>query len=153
MSIIRHTPISLTDVIKDSNLIVEVQCAGPFREEIPVKDRSGKAPAPPFIKKGFIFNVQKVLKNTTTTSTIPETIQVPDENWRRFLSQHNEQYAGASGRSYHVREYETDVPSVEEAKILFLNYFQDMYDFTAKDSFESMDALEKIEKLMAAKQR
>jgi hypothetical protein len=153
MSIIQHTPISLTDVIKDSNLIVEVQCTGPFTEEIPVKDRNGKTSAPPFIKKGFMFNVTKVLKNTTAAKVIPETIQVPDENWRRFLSQHNEQYAGSPSKSYNVREYETEVPSPKEAKILFLSYFQDMYDFTAQDSFESMAALEKIEKLMAAKQR
>jgi hypothetical protein len=153
MSIIKHSPINLSEVVKESNLIVQVKCLKPFTEEVQTNQKNATSTFPPFIKKGFVFSVQKILKNTTGNNAIPELIKVPDENWRRFMSQHLEHHANGPSRSYHVREYETEVSSIKHATILFLNYFQNMFDLTAKDSFESVASLEKIEMLMAAKQR
>ena len=47
MSIINHTPVELSDIDKESNLIVEVRCIEPITEEIAIKgDGSGAAITP-----------------------------------------------------------------------------------------------------------
>lgn len=152
MSIIRSKEVSLSDIIKESNLIVEVEFVKPYKEEVPVVSRSGEAlatPVPPFIKKGCVFRVKGVLKNDGKIK-VPDTIQVPDENWRRFLSQHKERYADGVSKSFTVNEYPTEVKSVEKASILFLYHFQDTYELVARDAFESSEAREKIEMILGA---
>lgn len=88
-----------------------------------------------------------VLKNTARIE-VPNKIQVPNENWRRSLSQHKEQYAGGPSKSYSVPAYATDVPSPQKASILFLQHFQGMFDLAAKDAFEIAAAEEKITMLL-----
>ena len=152
MSIIRSNEVSLSDIIKESNLIVEVKFVKPYKEEVPVVSRDPKAskePIPPFIKKGCLFKVKGVLKNDGKIK-VPDTIQVPDENWRRFLSQHKERYADGVSKSFTVNEYPTEVKKVEKASILFLYHFQDTYELVARDAFESSEAREKIEMILGA---
>jgi hypothetical protein len=150
MSIIRSIPVELSEVVKEANLIVEVKCLEPFMEEVTIKSADPKKPAPPFKKKGFVFSVKNVLKNTENVK-IPQTIRVPREEWRRFLSQHKEKYADGPSKSYGVKEYETEVNSMEHADILFLNHFQGMFELEVRGAFESSEALEKITMLIAAK--
>ena len=150
MSIIRSTEISLSELVKESNLILQVKFIESFKETVPVIDRSegqtGES-IPPFIKRGSVFHVLDVLKNEARI-IVPEKIRVPNENWRRSLSQHKETHAGGKSKSYNVPTYLTDVPSLQKADILFLHHFQGMYDLTARDSFEQMTANEKIKILM-----
>jgi hypothetical protein len=152
MSRITYTPVGLSDIVQDSNLIVEVKLIDSFSEELTVKDKNSDSPAPPFIKEGFVFSVLTILKNTTEDK-IPQTIRVPNENWRRFFAQHKEQYANGPSKSYHLKEYETEVPSLKEADLLFLNYFQGEYELTATDAYEFAAAREKVDILLAAKTR
>lgn len=150
MSIIRSKEVSLSDIVGQSNLIVEVEFVKHYQEEVPIVNRAAQAlPAtvPPFIKKGCVFRIKGVLKNDGKIR-VPETIQVPDENWRRFLSQHKEQYADGVSKSFTVDEYNTDVPDIENASILFLHHFQGTYELVARDAFESSEAREKIEMIM-----
>jgi hypothetical protein len=142
--------VELSEIVKEANLIVEVECIEPFTEDVAVRSEDPKVPAPPFKKKGFVFRVNKVLKNPDKIN-VPQTIRVPKEEWRRSLAKHKEQYAGGVGKSYDVREYETEVSSMKNADILFLHHFQGMYELEAKNSFESVEALEKITMLMEAK--
>jgi len=94
--------------------------------------------------------VISVLKNTAAIQ-VPPTIRVPKEEWRRFLSQHKERYANGPSKSFGVKQYTTDVPSMEQADILFLHHFQDSFELETQDSFESAAAREKIEMLLAAR--
>jgi hypothetical protein len=152
MSIIRSTEISLSELVKESNLILQVKFIESFKETVPIidrsKDQTGK-PIPPFIKKGCVFQVQGVLKNMDRI-TVPEKIHVPNEGWRRSLSQHKEAHAGGKSKSYNVPTYVTEVSSLQKAAILFLHHFQGMYDLTARDSFEDVAAEEKIKLLLDA---
>ena len=151
MSIIRSKEVSLSDVIGQSNLIVEVEFVKRYKEEVPIVNRDDKAspptPLPPFIKKGCVFKVKGVLKNEGKIK-VPDTIQVPDENWRRFLSQHKERHAGGVSKSFTVDEYSTEVDAVEKASILFLYHFQDTFELVARDAFESNEAREKINMIL-----
>jgi hypothetical protein len=152
MSIIRSTEISLSELVKESNLILQVKFIESFKETVPVTDRSQSQtdkPIPPFIKKGCVFKVLGVLKNTARI-VVPEKIQVPNENWRRSLSQHKEEHTGGKSKSYNVPTYVTEVSSMQKAAILFLHHFQGMYDLTARDSFEDTSAEEKIKMLLEA---
>jgi hypothetical protein len=145
MSIVRYNELSLSELIEESTLIAEVELTGSFQEEIPIVNRDSKVAGssiPPFIKKGYIFKVKNILKNKG--DSVPEIINVPDENWRRFLSQHKETYANGPSKSYTVPEYKSDVKSITKATVLFLHHFQGMYDLTAAHAFESKAALEKI---------
>lgn len=150
MSIIRPAEISLSELVKESNLILRVKFIELFKETIPIFDKSKdhtEKTLPPFIKKGCVFQVLGVLKNTARTA-VPERIHVPNENWHRSLSQHKEAYAGGKSKSYNVPTYTTEVPSLRNATILFLHHFQGMYDLTAKDGFEDEAAEEKIKMLL-----
>lgn len=152
MSIIRSKEVSLSDIIAESNLIVEVEFVKPYKEEVPVASRDPKAPQtviPPFVKKGCVFRIKNVLKNDGKIK-VPDTIPVPDENWRRSLSQHKERYADGVSKSFTVNEYPTEVKSVQKASILFLYHFQDTYELVARDAFESSEAREKIDMIMGA---
>jgi hypothetical protein len=152
MSIIRSTEMSVSELVKESNLIVQVKFLEFFQETVPVVDRSKDQTdqlIPPFIKKGCVFQVLGVLKNTARI-IVPEKIHVPNENWRRSLSQHKEAYAGGKSKSYNIPTYATEVPSMQKAAILFLHHFQGMYDLTARDSFEDVTAEEKIKMLLEA---
>jgi len=150
MSIIRYTPLELSEIVEESNLILEVKCTGPYTEEVAIKSNDQEAAVKPFIKEGFVFNVISVLKNTAAI-VVPQTIRVPKEEWRRSFSQHKERYANGPSKSYGVKEYITDVRSMKKADILFLHHFQGIYELTASDSFESVAAREKIEMLVAAR--
>jgi hypothetical protein len=150
MSIIKGVPVELSDIVKEANLIVEVECMEPFTEEVAIRSEDPKVPAPPFKKNGFVFRVKKVLKNPDKID-VPQTIRVPQEGWRRSLNHHKAQYAGGPHYSYGVREYETEVDSMKNADILFLHHFQGTFELEARDSFESVEALEKITMLIAAK--
>ena len=146
MSIIRSTEVSLSELVEESNLIVKVNFVESFQESLPIIDKSEvrtAKPIPSFIKKGYVFQVVGVLKNTARIE-VPNKIQVPNENWRRSLSQHKEQYAGGPSKSYSVPTYATDVPSPPKASILFLQHFQGMFDLAAKGAFEIAAAEEKI---------
>lgn len=150
VSIIRSSEISLSELVEESNLILQVKFIELFKETIPVIDRSNgqtdKA-IPPFIKKGCVFQVLGVLKNTARV-IVPDKIHVPNENWHRSLSQHKEAHAGGKRKSYNVPTYSTEVSSMRKAAILFLHHFQGMYDLAAKDSFEDAAAEEKIKMLL-----
>lgn len=150
MSIIRSIEISLSELVKESNLILQVKFIGSFKETIPIIDRSEEKTdkvIPPFLKKGAVFRVLGVLKNTARI-VVPEEIQVPNENWHRSLNQHKEAHAGGKSKSYNVPTYATEVASIQKAVILFLHHFQGMYDLAAKDSFEDKGAEEKIRMLL-----
>ena len=150
MSITRPTEISLSELVKESNLILQVKFIKIFNETIPVIDKSsdqtGK-PIPPFIKKGCVFKVLGVLKNTAHI-TVPENIPIPNENWHRSLNRHKEIYAGGKQKSYNVPTYRTEVSSLRKAFIVFLHHFQGMFDLAAKDAFEDHAAEEKIKMLL-----
>lgn len=152
MSIIRSSEISLSELVEESNLIVQVKFIELFKETVPVIDRSkGETDKliPPFIKQGCVFQVLGVIKNTARV-IVPEKIHVPNENWHRSLSQHKETHAGGKSKSYNVPTYRTEVPSMKKAAILFLHHFQGMYDLAAKDAFEDATAEEKIKMLIDA---
>jgi len=150
MSIIRYKELSISEVIEESTLIVEVEAIGPFQEEVPIVNREANSssanPIPPFIKKGYTFKVKNVLKNKG--DQVPEAINVPNENWRRALSQHKEAHANGPSKSFTVPEYKSDVKSIAKATVLFLNHFQGMYDLTAATAFENKAALEKINMIL-----
>ena len=150
MSIIKYLPVELSDVVKEADLILEVKCLEPFTEDVVIKSIDPSKPPPPFVKKGFVFAVKSVLKNTAKID-VPKTLQVPQEGWRRLLSQHKERYADGPSKSYEVKKYETEVKSLQHANILFLHHFQGTFELEVKDSFESLEALEKITILILAK--
>lgn len=153
MSTIRYRELSLSEVIEESNLVVEVEFVKAYTEEIPISQKSTTGSAletsPPFIKKGNVFKIKQVLKNTSKL-TVPETIQVPDENWRRALGDHKKKHLKAPGKSYIVPEYKSTVKSASKASVFFLNYFQEMYELTARNSFEDKAALEKVSMIIEA---
>jgi hypothetical protein len=147
----RELEIGLSSLVKDSNLIVKVRFVKLFKQNLLVTDKQQQETAttaiPPFIKHGCIFEVLAVLKNTSRTE-IPNKLHVPNENWRRLLSRHKEKFAGGVAKTYTVPLYISDVPSLRKATILFLNYFQGMFDLAAKDSFEDGTAQEKVEMIL-----
>lgn len=150
MSTIRSSEISLSELVKESNLIVKVRFIELFKESISLIDKlkaERDKPIPPFVKKGCVFQVSAVLKNTARIE-VPEKIQVPDENWRRSLNQYKEKHTGGSSKSYNVPAYVTEVSSPKNASILFLQHFQGMFDLAAKDAFENAGAEEKIAMLL-----
>jgi hypothetical protein len=150
VSIIKSIEISLSELVKESNLILQVKFIESFKESVSITDRSEQKTEkviPPFIKRGAVFHVLGVLKNTARV-IVPEKIQVPNENWHRSLNQHKEAHAGGKSKSYNVPTYNTEVPSLQKAAILFLHHFQGMYDLAAKDSFEDKGAEEKIRMLL-----
>jgi hypothetical protein len=153
MSIIRSAEISISELTEQSNLIVEVEFVKHFKEEVPIVNKSLKEsppkPIPPFIKKGCIFRITAILKNEGKIK-VPETIQVPNENWRRSLSQHKEGHAGGVSKSFTIQEYTTEVDKIEKASILFLHHFQDTYELTARNAFEDSSAREKIDMIMGS---
>lgn len=152
MSRIAYREMSLSEVIEDSNLVVEVKFVESYREEVAIAHKTSAVTSdsfPPFVKRGDVFSVIRVLKNGNKIR-IPETIKVPHENWRRALGQHKEEHLQDPAKSYTVPEYVSSIKSPTKAAVLFLNYFQDMYEFTARNSFESKAALEKVEMLIAA---
>lgn len=148
MSTIQYNEISISELIEESTLIVEVELVKPFQEEVPVINRDAKntSSIAPFIKKGHVFKIKSVLKNKG--DQVPDEINVPEENWRRALSQYKEKHANGPSKSFSVPEYKSDVKSITKATILFLNHFQGMYDLTAANSFENQAALEKINMLL-----
>ena len=152
MSIINYRELSLSEVIEESNLIVEVEFVKKFEEEILVSNKEGSASAarafPPFIKKGNVFTILKVLKNTGAVK-VPDQINVPDENWRRSLNEHKELHFKGVSKSYTVLDYNTETKAASKAVVLFLHHFQNMYEFTARNAFESKATLEKISILIA----
>ncbi len=151
MSIIKNIPVSLSDIVTEAELILEVKCIGPFTEEVAVKSIDPNVPGPPFLKKGFIFTVKSILKNTAKIE-VPKTIHVPKEDWRRALSQHKEAYTDGPSKSYGVKTYEeTEVSSMKNADIIFLHHFQGTYELEVKDSFESAGNREKITMLIENK--
>lgn len=146
MSIIRASEISLSELVEESNLILKVKFAELYKENVVVVDKSNNQhnpSIPPFIKQGCVFQVLSILKNTARIE-VPEKIHVPNENWRRSLSQHKEKYAAGPSKSYNVPTYTTDVSSVKKASIIFLHHFQGMFDLAARDAFENNEAEEKI---------
>ncbi len=150
MSRIDYREMSLSEVIEESNLIVEVKFLKSYQEEVAIAHKDSKSPTekfPPFIKKGDVFKVIRVLKNEGKIK-VPESINVPNENWRRFLGQHKEQHLQAPSKSYAVPEYISTLKTATKATVLFLNHFQDMYEFTAQNSWEGKAELEKIEMLI-----
>ena len=142
MSIIKTRLVEIFDIVEDSNLIITVEYVEPFSEEVTVKSNDPNTTPLPFKKTGYVFKIKDVLKNTEKTD-LPQTIRVPNENWRRSLSQHKEKYGGVS-KSYEVKEYETEVKSMNKAHILFLHHFQGSFELNVKGAFESEDALEKV---------
>jgi hypothetical protein len=151
MSLVTYDPQSLTDIIEESNLIVEGIFAGEFKEEILIRS-ADLAPPPPFIKRGIIFQVSAVLKNDTHTQ-IPVSIQVPEEGWRRSLSQHKAKHGSANDKSYVVKEYETEAPSFKAATILFLHYFQGIFELSTKGSYEIETIKGKLHPLLKQDQK
>jgi len=151
MSIINSKEVSLPYLIEESNLIVEVEFVKHYKENIAIaaKEPEGppSKPIPPFVKKGYIFKVTGVLKNSGNIK-VPETIQVPVENWRRSLSQHKERYANGVSKSFTVMEYSTEVDKIETASLLFLHHFQNNYELTTGGAFENGLAREKINMLL-----
>jgi hypothetical protein len=81
---------------------------------------------------------------------VPQTIRVPNANWRRSLSQYKELYGGPS-KSYSVKYYNTEVKSMRSATILFLHHFESTFELETKGSYESVEALDKIIMLLKAK--
>jgi len=153
MSIIKYRELSLSEVVEESNLIIEVEFVEKYNEEISVSGKEGSdsevKASPPFIKKGNVFNVIKVLKNTGLIK-VPAQIRVPEENWRRSLSQYKEMHFNGVSKSYTVLDYATETKSVSKAAVLFLHHFQDMYELTARNAFEGKASLEKITILISA---
>jgi hypothetical protein len=156
MGVARSLELGLQELMEESNLIVEVRFKERFKEEIAIADKDAKntgRPLPSFIKKGCVFIVNKILKNNTELKGLPENISVPDENWRRLFSEHREKYLKIPDRTYIIKEYHTEVASLEKASILFLSYFQGMFELTAQGGFESEEASEKIEMLLVSTKR
>lgn len=150
MSRINYRELSLSEVIEDANLIVEVKFLKAYQEEVEIAHRDAQVPVekfPPFIKKGNVFSVVRVLKNTDKIK-LPETINVPNENWHRSFSQHKEQHLQGPSKSYAVPEYISSINTAAKASVLFLNHFQNRYEFAAKNAWEDKAALEKIEMLI-----
>ncbi len=147
MSIIKSKPVELSELVKECNLILIVEYLEPFVEEVAVKGNDPNVSPPPFQKQGCVFTVKTILKNSDEVE-LPKTIRVPAENWRRSLSQHKELHAGGPSKSFGVIKYKTKVPSMKKADILFLHHFQGGFELEAKNSFESLEELEKITMLL-----
>lgn len=149
MSSIKNIIVELSDIVEEANLIVEVEFLEPFIEDLAVKSADPNVLAPPFKKKGLVFTIKKVLKNKDNIA-LPKTIRVPNEEWRRSLSQHKKVHAGGPNKSYTVKHYKTEVASMKNAEIIFLHHFQGLFELEVKGSFESVAELEKITMLIAA---
>ena len=144
MSIIKHLEVTLNTLISESNLIVEVSYIEPFEEEVPIPDHSS---AKPFLKQGLVFQVKNILKNTEGY-TVGSVIRVPYANWRRSFSQHKEFHANGPSKSFTVKNYNTSVPSMKDAEILFLHAFSTTYHLTAEQAFEWATMKKEIEDLI-----
>jgi hypothetical protein len=156
MSIARSLELGLSQLVEESNLVLEVKFLERFKEELPLHNKDSKnaeKPVPAFVKKGCVFKTGTVFKNNTGIKAIPEKIQVPDENWRRLFSEHKEKYLKTADRAYTIKEYHSEVPSLDKASILFLSHFQGMFELTAQGAFESSEAQEKIQMLVASTKR
>lgn len=149
MSIIKNIEVELSDLAENCSVIVEVVFKEPFEEEVVIKSVDSKMSPPPFKKQGIVFTVTNVLKNADKIE-IPQTIRVPNANWRRSLSQHKELHAGGPSKSYSVKYYKSEVKSMRHATILFLHHFQGTFELETTDSFESAEALDKITMLLKA---
>jgi hypothetical protein len=149
MSIIKNIEVELSDLVEDCHLILEVAYKEAFEEEVTIKSIDPKVSPPPFKKQGIVFTMTNVLKNADQME-VPQTIRVPNANWRRSLNQHKELYGGPS-KSYSVKYYNTEVKSMRSAAILFLHHFQGTFELETKGSFESGEALDKITMLLKAK--
>jgi hypothetical protein len=146
----KSSEVSLSELIEDANLIVKVKYVELFEESLSIVDRSrdqSESPLPPFLKKGCVFEIIETLKNTARIE-LPARIRVPNENWRRSMSQHKEKHAGGVSKSFNVPAYITEVTSLRKAEILFLQHFQGMFDLAAKDAFENLAAEDKIKMLL-----
>ncbi|MBC7487186.1 MAG: hypothetical protein H7282_10590 [Cytophagaceae bacterium] len=145
MSIIRHTEITLNTLVSESSLIVEVSYVEPFEEEVPIPDHSS---AKPFLKQGLVFQIKNILKNTEGLPVGP-FIHVPHANWKHAFSQHKEFHANGPSKSYTVKNYNTSVPSMKDAEILFLHAFHTTYDLAAEQAFEWATMKKQIDDLIA----
>jgi len=144
VSIIKHQEVTLDTLVSASNLIVEVCYVEPFEEEVPIPDHSS---AKPFLKQGLVFQVKNILKNTEGHS-IESVIRVPHANWKHSFSQHKEFHANGPSKSYTVRKYNTTVPSMKDAEVLFLHAFSSTYDLVAEQAFEWAEKKKQIEDLI-----
>ncbi|MDB5257395.1 MAG: hypothetical protein JWM14_2090 [Chitinophagaceae bacterium] len=144
MSIIRHVVVTLITLISESNLIVEVRYVEPYEEEVPIPDHPS---AKPFLKQGLVFQVKDILKNSEDYA-IGTTIRVPHADWKRSFSQHKEFHANGPSKSYSVKTYNSSVPSMKDAEILFLQAFHTSYDLAAEHAFEWADRRKQIEDLI-----
>jgi hypothetical protein len=149
MSAIKYRELSLTEIIEESNLVVEVKFVKKYREEVAMARKDGSdVPIPPaFVKKGNLFRVMNVLKNKGDFK-VGDQIKVPEENWRRSLSQYKETHLDGPVKSFTVLDYATEIKSISKATVLFLHYFQDMYELTARHSYEGNTAMEKVKILI-----
>src|SRR4051812_8757538 len=148
MSSTLPTELSLSEVIEESNLIVEVVFIATSQEEVPIKGSAGQSTsAPPFIKKTNVFDVKSILKNAGEIK-VPAQLIIPDQQWRSALSKHKEKYAGGPKKLFPVIEYKTQVKSIKQATLLFLHQFQNTFELTAKNSFEDDATKEKISMLI-----
>ncbi|MEO7988943.1 MAG: hypothetical protein ABI663_05335 [Chryseolinea sp.] len=150
MGIIKNIEVELSDLVRDCNLILEVEFRDVFVEEIAIKSMNPEVSPPPFKKQGFIFTVTNVLKNADKI-IIPQTIRIPKEDWRRSLNQHKELYTSVPNKSYAVKQYKSEVKSMRNATILFLHHFLNSFELEGKSTFESIEARDKIAMLMKAK--
>jgi hypothetical protein len=150
MSIVKNIEVELSDLVKNCNLILEVEFRDVFIEEIPIKSTNPKESPPPFKKQGFVFTVTNVLKNADKID-IPQTIRIPKEDWRRSLSQHKELYTSMPNKTYAVKQYKSGVKSMRNATILFLHHFLNSFELEGKSTYESVEAHDKIAMLMKAK--
>jgi hypothetical protein len=95
---------SLSEVIEDSNLVVEVKFIEHYQEEVSVALKNAKGAAtetfPPFIKKGNTFKVKRVLKNTreSKNSGYHKSAQ---RKLAEALSQHKEKHLNAPCKVFH----------------------------------------------------
>jgi hypothetical protein len=150
MGIMKSKPVELSELVKECNLILMVEYLEPFVEEVAIKSNDPNMSPPPFKKEGCVFTVKTIVKNADKIE-LPKTIRVPKEEWRRSLSQHKEQHAGGPNKSFTVNEYKTEVSSMKKADILFLHHFQGGFELETKNSFESLEELEKITMLLKTK--
>ncbi len=150
MSIIRYTDLSLKELLGKSSLVLEVSWLHSYQEEVPIitPDKNLPDSIPPFIKRGNVFTVKRILKNEEKIS-VPETIQVPNENWRRFFSQHKAQYLDAPNKSFGVEQYQSSLASIEQAGILFLRNTNTTYELAAAKAFEDRNKIGEVIELIS----
>ena len=149
MSRIKFEIVELADLVKQARLILAVEYLKPFSDDVMVQRIGSDVPVPPFRKTGSVLRVKATLKNSDSID-LPETIHVPVEGWRRALSQHKERHAGGPSKSYTVKQYKTDLASMNDAGIVFLRDFQGSFELEAMGAFTSITALDQIKLLIKA---